>query len=226
MVFENAVSNSAQKFFVLEPEPISEIQYARTEYFCDDGPIGGAPTCRVCGEYIGMLRIIPPIELNLETFGKSWGDFAFGVDDCILVTANVKSAFIDAKIVGFERFENVKIRHVKKYRTFSIQPPVYELASICFSETSVDLVASGAIYEEPPTCEYCRAGIIMSIKRLILEANTWTGEDIFRPRGLTGDIVVTERFKKICDDRGFTNCHFIPCEEYSFNFYSGKLRRN
>jgi hypothetical protein len=43
---------------------------------------------------------------------------------------------------------------------------------------------------------------------------TWQGEDVFRPRGLQADIVVSERFAEFVKRHGFTNMKLIPTEKY------------
>jgi hypothetical protein len=53
-----------------------------------------------------------------------------------------------------------------------------------------------------------------SVHGFALEPGTWQGEDVFRPRGLQGDIVVSERFAELVKRHGFTNMKLIPTEEY------------
>ncbi len=48
--------------------------------------------------------------------------------------------------------------------------------------------------DDPPTCEECRNATKNAIHGFTLESGTWQGADIFRPRGLTGRLVVSERF--------------------------------
>jgi hypothetical protein len=50
-----------------------------------------------------------------------------------------------------------------------------------------------------------------------LEAGTWRGEDIFRPRGLPGTLVVTERFERFVARHGFANMRLTPTEQYVWN---------
>ncbi|HEY0096031.1 MAG TPA: hypothetical protein VGB96_17000, partial [Archangium sp.] len=51
-----------------------------------------------------------------------------------------------------------------------------------------------------------------------LEPGTWQGEDIFRPRGLTGRNVVSERFARLVAQHGFTNVRLIPTEEVAYDY--------
>ncbi len=53
-----------------------------------------------------------------------------------------------------------------------------------------------------------------SIHGFVLAAGTWQGEDIFRPRGCQGRILVSERFAEFVKRHGFTNMKLSPTEEY------------
>jgi hypothetical protein len=53
-----------------------------------------------------------------------------------------------------------------------------------------------------------------TIHGFTLESGTWQGEDVFRPRGLQGDIVVSERFAEFVKRHGFTNMKLTRTEEY------------
>ncbi|QRO02345.1 hypothetical protein JRI60_02200 [Archangium violaceum] len=47
-----------------------------------------------------------------------------------------------------------------------------------------------------------------------LEPCSWQGEDIFRPRGLYGSLVVSERFERFVARHEFTNMRLTPTEQY------------
>lgn len=53
-----------------------------------------------------------------------------------------------------------------------------------------------------------------SIHGFTFEPGTWEGEDIFRPRGLQGDLVVSERFADFVRRHQLTNMKLTPIEEY------------
>lgn len=42
----------------------------------------------------------------------------------------------------------------------------------------------------------------------------YCGEDVFRPRGMQGDIVVSERFKSFVERHGLTNMVHTPTEQF------------
>jgi hypothetical protein len=87
--------------------------------------------------------------------------------------------------------------------------------------TAIDLAASGFEWLEPPTCPECRSAIIVRWQRVVIEEETWTGDDIFIARGLPGTYVVSERFKGVCDEHHIKNAVFVPAESYGHDFYPG-----
>jgi hypothetical protein len=52
-----------------------------------------------------------------------------------------------------------------------------------------------------------------------IEEASWNGDDVFRPRGLTGMIVVSERFERFVTQHGYTNMELTPTEKYVLDFY-------
>ncbi|QRK13469.1 hypothetical protein JQX13_05110 [Archangium violaceum] len=63
-------------------------------------------------------------------------------------------------------------------------------------------------------CTYCRASGVDSIHGFALESGSWTGEDVFRPRGLHGLWVVSARFAHFVAHHGFTNMLLTATGEY------------
>jgi hypothetical protein len=59
------------------------------------------------------------------------------------------------------------------------------------------------------------------LERLVLEPGTWTGDDVFEPRGLA-EIMAPQRFKDACDRHGIKNAEFRPAEEAGHDFYPGE----
>jgi hypothetical protein len=53
-----------------------------------------------------------------------------------------------------------------------------------------------------------------SIHGLVLEPGTWQGEDIFRPRGLQGSLLVSERFADFIQRHALTNMKLTPSGEF------------
>ncbi len=208
------------KFFVLQ-NPKAGRGDAVTDYLPVDGSrTGDAPRCPVCGNFLGMLPLVPPVRVEIEAWGSRWGDAAFGPSDQILVSDKLKKLFAEAGLVGFERFDPVVIVKAKKRKPGAGDPPDYWLASIQRSRAALDDSASGLVRDEAPTCEECRiGGIIKRTRRIVLQANTWSGEDVFFARGLPGTVLVSERFKHFCEANDLANCFIVAAEDFSFDHY-------
>lgn len=208
------------KFFALQ-NPKAGRGDAVTDYLPVDGSrTGDAPRCPVCGKFLGMLPLLPPVRVELEAWGSRWGDVAFGPGDQILVSDKLKKLFAEAGLVGFERLDSVEIVKAKRRKPGAGDPPGYWLASIQRSRAVLDESASGLVREEAPTCEECRiGGIIKRVSRIVLQASTWSGEDVFFARGLPGAVLVSERFKRLCDANGLSNCSLVAAEDFSFDHY-------
>lgn len=208
------------RFFVLQ-NPREVRGDSVTDYLPADGSkTGDAPRCLVCGQPIGMLPLLPPVRVELEAWGTRWGDVAFGPGDQILVSDKLKKLFGEAGLLGFGHLDPVDIVKLKKHKRGTEDPPGYWLASIQRGQAAVDESASGLVREGAPTCDECRiGGIIKRVSRVILQAKTWSGEDLFFARGLPGTILVSERFKRLCEANSLTNCSLVAAEAFSFDHY-------
>ena len=185
---------------------------------------GEAAACPVCGSTIGMLEWLPPFYVVLQLHGNQFGDFAFlpGAHD-FLVTQRFRDAYYQHSLTGLTGFDPVEVISVKtRSKMLKLaKPPIYFRVCAGYGQTALDLAASGFEWIDPPTCPLCRNGIKMRWKRLVLEEGTWTGEDAFRPRGLSGTTMVSQRFKDVCEQHDIKNALFIPAEESSCDFYPG-----
>jgi hypothetical protein len=207
-------------FFVLE-HPKKSVDDALTDFLPEpDTKRGDAPRCPKCGTFIGMMPDIAPLRVEIETWGRRFGDLAFGVSNEVLVSERFKDAFLSSDLSGFSGFLPTEIVKVTaRQGKVPEQIPSYSMATPGRSRAAIDDRASGIDYESPWTCEECRSGYKLRLRRLVLEPNTWSGEDVFIARGLPGTIVTSERFKEFCDRNTFSNCLLIEAERYHFDFF-------
>jgi hypothetical protein len=206
------------KFFVLQ-NLYAGSGDAVTDYVPADGArMGEAPRCPACGNFVGMIPLLPPLRVELEAWGYRWGDVAFGPGDQILVSDKLKERFVSSGLIGLAHLHPVEITAFKTYRRAARSPPRYSIASINRSRAALDESASGVVRDENQRCGECRlGGIIKRVDRVIIEANTWSGEDLFEARGLPGTILTSERFKRLCDSSDLANVLLIAAEEFHFN---------
>jgi hypothetical protein len=66
--------------------------------------VGDAPRCPRCGGPIGMRPSLPPIRIELETWGKRFGDVAIDAGNEVLVSERFKDAFQSVGLTGLSPF--------------------------------------------------------------------------------------------------------------------------
>ena len=88
------------------------------------------------------------------------------------------------------------------------------LTEATFGRAGVDEAHSRIRRASPIECVECRGTGVDGIYGFQIEPGTWDGLDVFRPRGLQADVVVSERFADFARRHGFTNIKLIPTEQY------------
>ncbi|WP_257459898.1 hypothetical protein [Archangium lipolyticum] len=163
-----------------------------------------------------MMKWLSPYRIELFLHGEELGDFIKAPGDDLLVSDRFARAFQEEGLTGLEGFHPVEVVRVRRKRRGSkpTHVPHYLAVTACFSRAAVHMALSRIRYaDEPPTCEECREATKNAIYGFSLEPGTWQGEDIFRPRGLHGRLVVSERFARFVERHGFTNMILTPTEE-------------
>lgn len=191
------------RFFVLERHPDPGEVTAVTEFlYADNSPMGEAPRCPVCREYIGMLPLLPPIRVELETWESDLGDFAFGTGDELLVSDRFWKLYQGSGLTGLSYVGTAEVIKVKSHRKLRQAMLPYHCCGVIRSRAAVDDAKSGLERQKEWTCEECRSNGLRSAKRIVLEPNSWSGEDIFYARGLPGRVLASEKFHIFCRDHG------------------------
>ncbi|WP_224369039.1 hypothetical protein [Hyalangium versicolor] len=159
---------------------------------------------------------LPPYRVELELHGQDLGDFTRGPGDEILISERFAQAFEVEGLTGLLGFHPVEVVRVRRKRK-GPKPsavPRYFVVSPCFGRGAVDEARSRLRRDKLVTCPECRSTGVDTIHGFTLEPGTWQGEDVFYPRGLQGDLVVSERFANFVKRHGLTNMKLIPAEEY------------
>jgi hypothetical protein len=178
---------------------------------------GDAPRCESCGRFLGGRPWLAPHRAELALLGSTWGDLAFRVGDesDVLITKPVARSWKDERLTGLTGFEAVEITRV---RGSQVAPPEYVHVSPEIGRGAIDERRSSLVRSEQIVCQRCHyAGTLWAINGFSLEPGTWTGADVFIPRGLSGTVVVTERFKDWVDWKRLTNVRLIPTESYQWD---------
>ena len=174
---------------------------------------GSAPSCPSCGRFLGLLSWLPPFRIELETWGRHYGDIARTGDD-LIVSERLMNAVSNSRIQGLMNFAPVEVVKVINRRGKPKESlPRYFKATIARSSTTIDQDLSGYVWEDDSKiCPECLFGKLKRHSSFIIKDDTWNGDDVFFPRGGNG-IIVTERFKKVVEENGLTGARFIPVEE-------------
>ena len=211
----SADSPTAPRFFVLE-EGVVGSRYDVDVDQLEPLNLGDGARCPQCGYPIGMLTWLPPHRVGLVMHGQELGDYMEVAGEDLLLSERFVQAYREEGLTGLEGFHPVEVVRVHREQR-GPEPshiPRYFAATVCFSRVAVDLARSRIRYDQPPSCEECRASGLEATQGFTLETELWRGEDIFQARGLPGIWHVSERFARFVTRHGFTNMRLTPCEEY------------
>lgn len=181
--------------------------------------LGDAPRCDVCGLYSGGRPWLPPHRAELTLHRSHWGDFAFrgdgGAD--FLISERTADLYRDENLRGLSGFEQVEIT---RFKGTDEQPPPYLHVAVGRSQAAVDEHRSSLVRPEPPVCERCRSAGLEGIHGFVLESGSWSCEDVFFARGLTGVVIVSSRFRDFVHRQALTNVRLTPTESYEWDPYA------
>jgi hypothetical protein len=166
-----------------------------------------------------MKEWLPPCRVKVELYGKDFGDFVDGAGgNSFLISERMAEAFRTEGLTGLLGFDPVEVVAVRRKRKGSkpTAVPGYVAVTACFGRGAVDEAHSRIRRSESVTCPECRSAGVASVHGFALEPGTWQGEDVFRPRGKQGSILVSERFAEFVKRDRFTNMKLIPTEEYVY----------
>jgi hypothetical protein len=178
-----------------------------------------APRCAKCDGIVGMRIWLPPYRVEIEVRGEAGaGDYIKGPGFSLLVSERFADTFRKQGLTGFVGFDPVEVVKVTPAKARKRGVPRYFSVQASYSRAAVDERRSRIRRSEPISCEECRSTGISAVYGFRLEPGTWQGEDVFRPRGLESDIVVSERFERFVREHGFTNMKLTPTEQYVIDF--------
>jgi len=214
------------RFFVLKQKigSLDETEFEKVE------PVHlvEAPRCDQCGRFVGMMRWLPPYRALVRAHSEELGDLAFGVGASLLVSSAFRHAWESARLRGLARFDSLEALTIRPAR-FVRRASEYFHVEVNSIVASIDEARSIIDRTEPPNCNRCRSGGgIRSIRGFAIAQETWTGEDIFYPRGLPGIMVVTERVEQLAKDYSLKNVPLVPVSDFvqdPLNVYPGQPDR-
>jgi hypothetical protein len=152
--------------------------------------------------------------------GSAWGDFAFRGDggEDILISEQAAQLFRDEGLSGLTGFEPVEITRIVG-SSESMPPPTYLHVAVIRTDATVDEQRSSLIRPEPASCNRCRSAPLEGVRGFALQSPSWTGEDVFFTRGLSGVVIASQKFSGFVDRHDLANVRFVPTERYEWNPY-------
>lgn len=190
-------------FYVLDtPKPDSAEDFlGRIDVlFAEGTKTGDFPVCPNCGFPAALREWLPPHRVEIETWGRHFGDWAFRGDN-LVVSERFKRMFQANHMQGLSGFESVHVvRFLHRRKKPSEPPPHYFRAGISHSPTTVDQEASGYVWSnKSERCPEClMGGNVLRYSRLVVDGSTWNGDDVFWPRG-GPCVLVSGRLKELCE---------------------------
>jgi hypothetical protein len=176
---------------------------------------GDAPRCPDCGVAIGSLTWLPPYRATIEARCGKLGDVATGPGDSMLVSERFRHAWEERKLVGIEAFTPLERIRVRPARLGKPSPVYYHILPGIFTAT-IDFARS-TFKPGRPRCDTCKSLYgYKSVNGFRIDEGTWTGEDMFRPRGVTGMVLVSDRVRQLRDDFDLKNVELTPIEQYCY----------
>lgn len=207
-----ASDRTFERFYVLVPGrgSTSDTEFFKTE------PItrGDAPKCTACGRFLGMRRWMAPRHAQVVVHGKRPGDFAFASSSEFLVSEAAMSTIRDEELTGFNDVEEVEISST--LRAEAAPPGRYFYVEVIQQGADLDAERSEVERTAAPECDSCLSDGIASIRGFAIDSSTWSGADIFVPRGLPGVVVVSEAFRRVAEEHGFSNIELVRTDRFTW----------
>lgn len=159
--------------------------------------------CPYCGDEIASGDWLPPHRIAFDS--PTVGDFASNGTSFVLSDSCV-AAVRAAKVTGLGISQD-PVEGTGGDGVFFAGFPKPVLTRLNERESGVDVT-------EVSGCERCRVFSRRKVDRLRIDETTWNGEDVFRPSGLFGVVVVTQKFVEIIREGGFENFHFVHQDDF------------
>lgn len=211
-----------KEFYVLKPrDGYFGTKWAYAES-TDPKNTGDCDKCPICAGAVSLMKWLPPYQIKLSSSKTTkWGDFLWVDGTSLAVSTRVKTIYEERGLRGIDSFTPVEIVRYGKKKTgdFPLLPPSYFVIHVPWGGANQDDAASEVQRRYPEIkCQYCKKDST-SVRqgRVIIDVDSWKGDDIFRPRGAPVQYMVSQKFKDMADTCQFTNVWLIPGLKYGYD---------
>lgn len=185
---------------------------------------GDPPTCPSCRRPIGSRTWLPPHAVALKQTRRV-GDFVGGAGGCeFLCQARVVASWRAHGLSGMDDAFPVQISRMGTTSRSNASPrPSLVGVKVPHTMTRVDhsrMDVEWASAPEAGSCRTCgpggggRGGIIRRWQRVVIDAASWNGEDLFIAVNLSGVVLVSERAAAVIHSEGWSNVATVPVEQF------------
>ena len=160
------------------------------------------PRCPFCHAQLGGRDWLPPFSgmFTAAKLGDLCGDILG-----ILLSERFRAKWESSGLQGLE-FLDDEIKAVYKR---NVDTKRYFVTRVQHTLTLVDHEASGLVPKKIVGCEKCGVMSRKKLERLRFVEKTISELDVFRPSGLYGRTIVTERFVGFVNEHKYTNFYFV-----------------
>ncbi len=175
-----------------------------------------------------MLHWEPPYDVVIKNPGRL-GDFVAGAGGCdFLVSKRFVSLYKEEKLSGIQEILPINIIQMgttKKAK--QMDPPKLFGVYLSRSMTRVNYDEMGIDWMTKPSIDYCKTcgpgggssgGSWRSRERIVIEKDTWTGEDFFHPINHGGTYILSNNAADFILRHKFTNTEVIHSEQAAYSF--------
>lgn len=165
--------------------------------------------CAKCGEGIGTLQWLPPFEVTCDAQAIGIADISHIDARELIVTDDVLSKLRKAKLTGVSIRGEVKITKGRPKKIVESDTHKRYLIETRPVDIRVDERESGYVRGQPVKCFYHSRSIAWFDRIVFERPFRIPVPDIFIPYNLHADTCVSDRFKRVCEEHGFTGIKFI-----------------
>jgi len=184
--------------------------------------------CPGCNNPISMLHWEPPYDVVIKN-PKRLGDFVAGAGGCdFLVSERFISLYKEEGLTGIHEILPINIIQMgTTKKSKQMIPPKLFGVYLLRSMTRVNYDEMGIDWMTEPSNDYCRlcgpgggssGGSWKSRERIVIEQDTWNGEDLFHPINHSGTYMLSSDAADFISKYDFTNAEVIPAKQAAYSF--------
>jgi len=211
-------------FYVILNKRFDDSQYAYGEYRYMHHNTGDCQYCKGCGSPIGKLEWLPPYEIKVSK--KKLGDFIYGNFPGFIISQRVKDDFEQMNLKGIYDYKKVNVYYRNQLLSVDYYYPVIK---ILYTHIDTSYFERAKNQEGKKLCPTCQKGCIEDVIYDLINGIHFLNpneihEDVFHTTIFgQGIVYMSEAFKKVIDEKKYTNINYIESTKYKYDFLGRDL---